>query len=557
MPSTKEFVFNASKFNPYIIGDLGVADRIFTEDVQPKINQCKTPKDKLDFQNMIYPVNKKTGLWALEKTFLSSSVELNKSIIELNKHALELMGHLEYLIACISGGPNPYNLSSSFLYNHKNNINDLNKFKTSFEPNNLASSGQVNLPPPQYPDVIFLGRFNSTGDQLDPSNEQQDKFYLENQGNYVWPQYQSKDDFISIQTELTRIESQNIDEPYKSLLLNSRPKSFDNEWDDLNNNNQLRQISYLPLSLKKPFMNQTVEFQSQFVDVSIEEDYNVQVFTSNDENELPIFTIVAYLKESVKVLNSPFASAGQQSQQPQTPDPIPPQSYSRAANFFFNKTIKLLFKKYLPIIIKIKKLLGTPDKYIGDVLIKGMLDNYEMFDLSLQTKPENHPIRQKYFYKKTFVLDGVSNINLEKFNVNLEIKNQALKMNLGQKQGTQQTTTLMIMNLFGFITRYIHEMTDAFASIIVDLFDLFALPTVVPNFLSFKVFKDVVTQPNIIKLLGGKNNDILTIPAWIPPPQKNPEMERSFKKTMTYLMNAYLDFINIAFNQKLAQPVSF
>ena len=98
MPSTKEFVFNASKFNPYIIGDLGVADRIFTEDVQPKINQCKTPKDKLDFQNMIYPVNKKTGLWALEKTFLSSSVELNKSIIELNKHALELMGHLEYLI---------------------------------------------------------------------------------------------------------------------------------------------------------------------------------------------------------------------------------------------------------------------------------------------------------------------------------------------------------------------------------------------------------------------------------------------------------------------------
>ena len=38
-------------------------------------------KDKLDFQNMIYPVNKKTGLWALEKTFLSSSVELNKSII--------------------------------------------------------------------------------------------------------------------------------------------------------------------------------------------------------------------------------------------------------------------------------------------------------------------------------------------------------------------------------------------------------------------------------------------------------------------------------------------
>ena len=61
MPSTKELVFDRTKFDKYIKGDLGIGDLIHKQETLPIINQAKTPQDKAVLAPLIVP-NKKSGL---------------------------------------------------------------------------------------------------------------------------------------------------------------------------------------------------------------------------------------------------------------------------------------------------------------------------------------------------------------------------------------------------------------------------------------------------------------------------------------------------------------
>ena len=276
MPSTKQLAFDQTKFDRYIQGDLGIADLIYNQEVKPIISQAKTPQDIALLQPLIVP-NKKTGLWALERTFIQTTFELHRPLIELNKHLLELFGHLEYIVACISGGANPFNLPSSYANAFKQNIADMSKFTTKFEPDNLNSAGQSQSPPPVLPLIIFLGRFDAIGQKLSSNNEEIDKFKLDT-NNYIWPQYQNKDEFTTEQTDLINQETESVDEPYKSEIRNSRSDSFDDEWDDMDSKNQLKtNFNYLPPNLKKYYRPMTVDYQNQQVEIDLEEDYNIEV----------------------------------------------------------------------------------------------------------------------------------------------------------------------------------------------------------------------------------------------------------------------------------------
>lgn len=550
MPSNKQLVFDRTKFDKYIIGDLGIGDLIHKQETLPIVAQAKTPQDKKLLEPLIVP-NKKTGLWALEKTFINTAFDLNRPLIEMNKHLLELFGHLEYIVTCISGGPNPFNLSSSYAFAFKQNIADMKKFKTNFEPETLANSGQTELPPPVLPPTIFLGRFNSVGDSIGTANYELDKFSLQT-NNRIWPQYQSFEQFTQEQTNLIFQETEAVDEPYKSDIRNSRSDSFPDEWDDMDNKNQLRKnFNYLPAKIKKYYIPTTVEYQGKEVEIDIEEDYTIDVLITRDDQQVPTYIITALLKESVSLANQ--ESVGNlNNNQPQTPDPIPSQSYASAAKFFFKKTLKVILKKYLPVLIKTKQLLASSDKYVGDIMISYMLKNYEMFDPQLPNKPNTDPIKQKYFINGKFVMDGVANMNVDKFKNYLEIINQTPKIKPGSKTTkVQQSSTLMLLDLTAFATNYLNQMIDVYASFLLGLFKIKNLPTMLPGFLSYQSFRNVLLRTNIITMLGGRGIDLLTIPCWIEPPQRNNEMERTFKQIVTLLINGSIEITNITYNQQI------
>jgi len=549
MPSTKQLAFDQTKFDRYIQGDLGIADLIYNQEVKPIISQAKTPQDIALLQPLIVP-NKKTGLWALERTFIQTTFELHRPLIELNKHLLELFGHLEYIVACISGGANPFNLPSSYANAFKQNIADMSKFTTKFEPDNLNSAGQSQSPPPVLPLIIFLGRFDAIGQKLSSNNEEIDKFKLDT-NNYIWPQYQNKDEFTTEQTDLINQETESVDEPYKSEIRNSRSDSFDDEWDDMDSKNQLKtNFNYLPPNLKKYYRPMTVDYQNQQVEIDLEEDYNIEVKTVFDDNQIPTYTIIASLKESVSLANQ--SSLGNNNQ-PQTPDPIPSQSYAKAAKFFFKKTLKVLLKKYIPVIAKTKELLVSSDKYVGDLMISYMLQNYEMFDPELATKSDSDPIKQKYFVNGNFVMDGIANMNVDKFNNYLQINNQKLSIKPGfYNVENQQSSTLMILNLIALSTNYLNQMLEVYSSFLLGLFKVKNIPTLLPGFLSYQSFRNVLLKNNIITMLGGQGINLLTIPCWLPSPNSSNEMERTFKQIMTLLINGLIEISNVVYNQPIA-----
>jgi hypothetical protein len=555
MPSSKQLVFDRTKFDKYIKGDLGIADKIHQEEVVPIINKAYTPQDKALLQELINP-NKKTGLWAVEKSFIATSFELQKPIIELNKHYLELLGHLEYIVACISGGPNPFNLSTSYAYAFKQNIADMSKFKTGFEPASLNSAAQTELPPPILPEQIFLGRFNSVGQPLGPDSADQGRFALET-GNKIWPQYQSYDQFTNEQTELISQETIAVEEPYRSDILNSRPESFPDEWDDMESKNQLKQnFAYLPPNLKKYYVPVTTQYQNRQVDIDIEEDYDIDVSIVKDADEVPFYTITAVLKESVRV-NILNATNGSSSSQPQLPDPIPSQSYARAAKFFFKKTLKVLLKKYIPVLIKIKQLLAKPQEYVGNILISNMYKYFEMFDQTLGTKPDSDKTKSKYFYNGKFVMDGVVNMNVDKWKVYLNIADQRLEIKSGNKKvPIEQSSTKLLMDLIGLSTNYLNETVDIFSGFLMGLFKVKQIPTLIPGLLSYQSFRNTLLQTKIVSMLGGSGVNLLTIPAWLEPPSKSNDMERSFKRLVTMFINGFIEMPNIIFNQQLAQKLT-
>lgn len=556
MSSNKELVFDRTKFDKYINGDLGIGDLIHRQETLPIVNQAKTPQDKALLAPLIVP-NKKTGLWALEKSFINTAFDLNRPLIEMNKHLLELFGHLEYITTCISGGPNPFNLSSSYANAFKQNIGDMRKFKTEFEPETLNNAGQTELPPPTLPQVIFLGRFNSLGESIGTDGQETDRFSIETE-NRKWPQYQSFEEFTNEQTDLIFQETAEVDEPYKSDIRNSRSDSFNDEWDDMTNKNQLkRNHNLLPPNIKKYYRPLKVEFQNQEVEIDIEDDYEIDVTTTLNDENLPTYLIIANLKESVSLANQPTLEGQQNNSQPQTPDPIPSQSYASAAKFFFKKTIKVILKQYLPVIIKTKKLLAKSDEYVGDLLVSHMIKNFEMFDPTLRTKPNNDPIKQKYFIDDRFVMDGIVNLDVDKFKNYLEIQNQSLKLKPGKKKvKIEQSSTILLVDLIAMMTNYSNQMIDVYLSFLLGLFKIKSIPTVLPGFLSYQSFRNVLLRPNIISMLGGQGVDLLTIPAWIEPPNRNAEMERTFKQIVTLLINGSIEITNVAFNQQIGQKMS-
>ena len=555
MPSTKELVFDRTKFDKYIKGDLGIGDLIHKQETLPIINQAKTPQDKAVLAPLIVP-NKKTGLWALEKSFINTAFDLNRPLIEMNKHLLELFGHLEYIMTCISGGPNPFNLPSSYANAFKQNISDMRKFKTQFEPESLNTAGQTELPPPTLPAVVFLGRFNSIGDSIGPDGQDTDRFSIDS-SNKVWPQYQSFEEFRDEQTNLIFEETAEVDEPYKSDIRDSRSDSFDDEWDDMSNKNQLRKNhNFLPTGIKKYYRPLKVEYQNQEVEIDLEEDYDIDVTTTLNSENIPTYIIIANLKPSVSLANQPTLDGQQNNSQPQTPDPIPSQSYASAAKFFFKKTLKVILKQYLPVLIKTKKLLASSDTYVGDLLISHMIKNFEMFDPALRSKRNTDPIKQKYFVDNKFVMDGIVNMDVDKFKNYLEIQNQSLKLKPGKKSTKiQQSSTIMLVDLIAMMTNYLNQMIDVYLSFLLGLFKIKNIPTTLPGFLTYQSFRNILLPTNIIKMLGGQGVNLLTIPAWIEPPNKNNEMERTFKQIVTLLINGSIEITNITFNQQIGQKM--
>lgn len=544
--SNKILAFDPDKLNKFVIGDLGIADLIHKNQITPILAAIPNAKDKEIFYKLQIP-NKKTGLWAMEKTIVSSTLESQKPLIELVKVLLELFAGLEYTITSLTGGSNPENDVNSFYSAFTQNKDKHNQFKTNVGTPPTPDAEIVILPP-----IIFLGKYNRSSNSGDVSANGSGPEHGEFYNGLYWPQYQSKDEFENEQINKLNLQISSLDDDTKKLMIDGRKDSIDDEWNGMQDTNQIKK-NYEPYffnNIKKYFKPQTVTYLNKQVDIDIEDDYNINVdkqVMSNNFFYREDHYIIATLKDDAK----PTASGT-----PKNPKNLP-GSILRAIKAFIKKVLPVIVKKLIPIITAIKKIISNPVEFIGTILMTKLKEHFEMFDPSLKNKSEDDPDHHKYWSGKNFVMDGTAILDVGLLKITMAINTglPTFKIGTDKKPKKENPILKQVANMVALPINFLKGILDAINNFFKKLFKVKELSNVFSDLVSLNWVKDLLSTDKIFEFLGAKNGDITTIPFLNIPKAGNlsilPEVIKGFIKMIMNFINGFIDLPNTLFNMEL------
>ncbi len=561
MASDKLFVINTEKINKFVNGDLGIADNIHKVQVTPILDQTQTAEDKEIFAKLQEP-NKKTGLWSVEKTFITSALENYKPFIEIIKVSLEMFGHLEYTVKLLTGGPNPLNQDDSFLGAFGANKEEQSKIKTGYEQNPVPEKPE--FPPPT---DIFLGYFRRNGTDgdvfaLGSNGNEAGRAYNINDGNFVWPQYTDYNDFHD--QEITKITPKiaNLDDEMKKLILEGREDSIADEWSEMDSDKWLggnkddkkledAQDASFPPNLKFYYKSLEVIHNNEKVVVDIEEDYiiNINKYVNNNSDDYyQTFLVTARLNPN----KSAVKKQGK-------PDPLSPRLLT-AIRYFFNKALTVIINKFIPTLEAFKSVMKSPVEFLGNILMEKMKEHFELFDISIKDKDKYDKTRMKYWtFEDQFVLDGKNVMDVGIFKITIEIKDGKPSFKVGKEELSEDNKENPIIktltNLVAMPLNILKGILDIFINLFKSLFKVKQLPGVVSDFLTLKSFSDLMTQDKLLEFLGAQNGDVKTIPMLNIPTDGNlsvlPAVILAFLKFIIQFINGFLGIPNAILNKDL------
>lgn len=561
----KPFAFDADKLNEILNGNLGIADAIHKAMVIPISDKTQTDKDKKTFDETSKP-NKKSGLWGVEKTFISSSLESQKPFIELAKVCLELFGYIEYTTILLTGGLNPYNNPDSFINNYKKNKDNQKKFNTG---NNIPDNEEENI---ILPKEIFLGYYQRNSqfgnvNSINPSFLLQGREYYKYSNNYVWPQYESQDEYIAEQRADIDLKTLNTDQETKDFIKANRENTLQDEWGSLISEAWLGGINTdkiipafsnsisIPGNIKKYYKPTTINYLNKDVLIDIEEDYIVDVIKNVSNapyNET--FIIIAKLKNDVINPNNGGTVK---------PEYIRP-SLLKAVKYFFSKVLKVIISKFIPVFSSLKKIMKNPVEFIADIMMTKLKEHFEFFDLSLKNKDKYDKNRQKYWtFDDKFVLDGKTNMDAGIFKLTIGILNGIPTFKIGNeelhKNNKENPIIKQVSNLVALPINFLKGVFEIFTELFNSLFKIKELPKTYSDFISLKSFKDLLSLTKILEFLGAKDGDIKTIPMLNVPKEGNlnliPQMISAFLKMIIQFINGFLTIPNTILNVEIAPKI--
>lgn len=543
------FAFDIEKLNNFINGNLGIADAIHIAQISPLLDKCQTQQDKEIFTKLQNP-NKNTGLWSVEKSFISTSLETQKPYIELIKIALELFGHLQMTTTLLTGGQNPLNSTNGFLNVFNQNKDQMSKFKTGYEQN--FKSIQEDFIKPDRIFLMTIYQNNTNGDYYVGNPDNPNNFTKVNRPNNQWPQYSSFDSFYNEQLDLILNKVSSLDEQeMKKMIIDSRMESINDEWDEMKSKNQLKEINsygYIRDEYKNYFIPQNING----IDIDPEEDYNIKISFS-DIDKITKINIWGELKEGQNSNNGVGTAK---------PDVFSPKLV-KAIKYFIKKTLNVIIDKLIPVLQALKKIISKPVEFVGDILMTKIKEHFEMFDPSLRAKDEYDPKRRKYWSGDKFVLDGLVPINVGLLNITVGLDKAIPSFKVGKqsipKDNIEPPIIKMITNLVALPINFLKGIFDIFTNLFNSLFKIKELPKVYTDFISLKSFKDLLGLPKILEFLGAKDGDIKTIPFLNIPKEGMinlvPQQIQAFLKMIIQFINGFIGIPNTIMNVELVPKI--
>lgn len=558
MSSNKPFVFNVDKLNKFALGDIGIADTIYKAQIEPILNTITDEQSKAMFINLSKP-DKKSGLWAFEKTVISSMLESQKPFIELIKICLELFGSIEHVITILLGGSNPLNDSNSFSGAFKVNQAKMLKFKTGLDTKKTEPNPNQILPL-----RIFLGEFQR--DALIGNVYSLNSQPLAGEGEFTighdWQQYQNYNNFYDLEYTKLQNEVKDVPEDIKPDIIQGRFNSINDEWSAMQTDNQITKtygnLLVLPDNISKYFIPQETQYLNKTITIDPENDYNLVVRRTVISPTKERFYIYGILK------NDNQEESSNQPAQPSSYYGIiaDPTSIIVAVKTFIKSVLPIITKKLIPVIIALQKIISKPVEFIGNILMTKLKEHYQLFDPSIKGTPNG----DKYWSGNNFVLDGVAVLDIG-----------LLKMTLGLKKGLptfkagkdpispdtkEQPLLKAVTNLVALPINFLKGILDAFKDLMKKLLDIKKLPEVFTDFTTFKWIKDLLALPKLMEFLGASgnlNDGTFKIPFFTMPTGGNmllvPEMIKGFIKMIIHFINGFISIPNTIMNIELVPKI--
>lgn len=556
MPSSVPFAFDVEKLNRFVNGDIGIADTIHKAQIAPILSAIPTKKDKDIFTKLQEP-NRAAGMWAIEKTIISSMLDSQKPFIELIKICLEMFGALEYTVRVLTGGPNPLNDANSFAGANAANKDKMSTFKTGMEPEPIPP-GEEPVPP----GLIFLGKYyrNNALGNVTPINSGPEKgeFYP----GFYWEQYQSFQQFNISEDAKLQKQIADVPEDIKPDIISGRFESIGDEWSEMESENQLRKKFNLEFgpgnNLFKYFIPTKVQYLNKEVEVDIEEDYDVSVIkTSSVDNNGAIYQDF-YIYATIKPDAGP-PGPGKQAQ----PLVFPGNNLVLAVKAFLKRALPVIIKKLIPVIVALQKLMTKPVEFVGGIMMEKLKEYFEMFDTALKSKPESDEKRNKYWSGDKFVMDGVATLDVGLMKITMGLKDGLPTFKVGKDDlppdTKEQPILKTVANLVALPINFLKGILDSFKNLLKNLFKIQKLPSTVSDFITFKWVKDLMSMEKMLEFLGAKNGDLSTIPFLSIPKvgavQLVPDMIKAFLKMIVHFLNGFIGIPNTIMNVELVPKI--
>lgn len=556
--SSIPFAFDVEKLNKFVNGDIGIADTIHKAQISPILNAIKLPKDKAMFEKLQQP-NRKAGIWAMEKSIISSMLDSQKPFIELAKICLELFGSIEMVVAILAGGPNPENISSSFSSGFKANKAQMATFKTGHEPVPPTPPG----PPPTKPSAIFLGKYDRgalTGNvSAVGSGPERGEFYP----GFYWQQWQNYNDFFN--SEDAKLQKQIADVPaeIKPDIIQGRFSSIGDEWSGMEDENQLKKKFLLEFgpgnNLFHYFKATDITYLNNPMEIDLEGDYNIKVDKSGPPTHQTFYIYAEIKPEAVP----PVPGQTPQTAQPLTFTGTPVTQLILAVKTFLKTALPVIIKKLIPVIVALQKIMSGPVDFLGAILMDKLKEHFEMLDPALKSKPKDDPTRNKYWAGDKFVMDGIAALDVGLLKITLGLKDGLPNFKVGKDaippDVKENPILKQIANIVALPLNFLKGIFDAFKDLLKNLFVIPKLPKVMSDFVSFKWVKDLMSIEKIMEFLGAVNGDITTIPFLAIPKagavQLVPDMVKAFLKMIIQFINGFIGIPNTILNVELVPKI--
>lgn len=550
MASSVPFAFDVDKLTNFINGDLGIADAIHKAQIAPLANKAKTKEDKATFNKVSEP-NKKTGLWAIERAFISSSLETQKPYIELIKICLELFGHLDVVKTKLTGGSNPLNNPDSMINAFNKSSKSMDKIKTGYEQKNPNVDPNATLPT-----TLYLSTY------IDNAGVSPIALNVNNGGVNIgsnWPQYTSYDEFYNEQiNEILLPKISTLDKDEQKQILDGRLETIADEWKQMENDNQIKKTNLYGYfnndNYHHYFKPQIITYLGKQVEIDPEEDYDIHFsFTDLGQNNgvnVIRYDITATLKEQTN---------GNKAK----PEFYVPNLVG-AVKYFIKKALNVIISKLIPVINALKKVISKPVEFVGDIFLTKIKEHFEMLDPGLKHKDPFDKDRRKYWTTDgKFTLDGSTALSIGLLNITIGLKDAVPTFKVGKetlpKNNVEPPPFKTVANLVALPINFLKGILDIFVNLFKNLFSIVKIPKTILDFLTFKDFKDLLSIEKILEFLGAEGGDIKKLPLLSIPKDGNislvPEMILSFLKMIIQFINGFIGIPNTIMNFELVPPI--